>query len=87
MQNLAYQLDMTSPEEIFAPPVPEHAFDCTGADHNACAACGEKLLSADAVASSWQTWQIFWDALGTSNVELVCGAYGEYLQKIFNDRN
>ena len=86
MQNLAYQLDITSPEEIIAPPAPEHSFDCTGADQNACAACGEQLFGAGAEASSWQSWQIFCDALGMSNVELVCGACGEYLQKIFNGR-
>jgi hypothetical protein len=83
MQNLAYQLDLTSPEEIFAPPAREPSVDGTGADQHACTACGEKLFGAGAEASSWQSWQIFWDALGMSNVEIVCGACGEYLSKLF----
>ena len=85
MQNLAYQLDITSPEEIFAPPAHNlalHAVDSL-TDQNICAACGEDLLGADVDASAWQSWQIFSDALGMSNVELVCGACGEYLSKLF----
>jgi len=50
MQNLAYQLDLTS---------------------------------LDVEAISWQSWQIFRDALGMSNVEIVCGDCGEYLSRFF----
>ena len=88
MQNLAYQLDLIPAEEILAPLAGELADQkISGDEQNTCIACGEHLLGADAEGSSCQSWQVFWDALGMSSVEFVCGACGEYLQNIFNDRN
>jgi hypothetical protein len=48
-----------------------------------CGACGEQLFGPDAEARSWQAWGTFWEILGMSNVELVCGACGEYLREFF----
>ena len=72
MQNLAYNLD------------PLADSDTNGSDR--CAACGEELFGPDAHACSWQAWGTFWEVFGMSNVELVCGNCGEYLQNFFAKR-
>ncbi|HEX9788068.1 MAG TPA: hypothetical protein VGB09_08575 [Candidatus Binatia bacterium] len=78
MQNLAYKIDV----------LPEASRDAGGRRGSAdvCAACGEQLFGPDAGACSWQAWGSFWEIMGMSNVELVCGACGEYLQGFFKDR-
>lgn len=78
MQNLAYKIDVL-PE---ASESPRSAQD--GAD--VCAACGEQLFGLDAEACSWHAWGAFWEIMGMRNVELLCGACGEYLQEFFKDR-
>lgn len=78
MQNLAYKIDLA--DEI---PAVANANNSIPAD--ACAACGESLFSDKARGTSWQAWGTFWGIAGMSNVELVCGACGEYLQNIFDD--
>lgn len=55
-------------------------------DSDSCAACGESLFGPRASSGTWQTWSAFWEIMGTSNVDLVCGGCGEYLQEIFNNR-
>jgi peptide methionine sulfoxide reductase MsrB len=88
MQNLAYQLDLTPTEEILPPFTGELADQKFGdGERQTCVACGEHLIGADAESSSWQSWQVFWDALGMTSAELVCGACGEYLQNIFEDQH
>ena len=77
MQNLAYKIDLA--DEM--PAAMNRKVDA-GAD--ACAACGENLFSDQAHGTSWQAWGAFWGIAGMSNVELVCGACGEYLQNIFD---
>lgn len=67
MQNLAYRLDDTL-EEI---------------DSDHCPVCDNELFGLDAEACSWQAWGTFWEILGMSNVELVCGGCGEYLRDFF----
>jgi hypothetical protein len=62
----------------------EETFEESGADR--CAACGHELFGPDAEACSWQAWGAFWEILGMSHVELVCGSCGEYLRDFFNDR-
>lgn len=78
MQNLA--------DKIGALPDPSGASE-KSLDSNdpleVCAACGEELFGPYAEASSWRSWSPFWKILGMSNVELVCGACGEYLSRIF----
>jgi hypothetical protein len=79
MQNLAYKMEPT--EE--PPPAANHQ------GHNSldvCAACGESLFGPKGANGTWQSWSAFWEIMGTSNVELVCGGCGEYLQEIFNNR-
>jgi ribosomal protein L34E len=80
MQNLAYLIDVEPDENV--PARAEKSTD----DVAVCAACGEQLFGRDAEACSWQAWGTFWEIFGMSNVELVCGACGEYLQGFFNDR-
>lgn len=79
MQNLAYKIETS--EDIPFASTPQ---DAHGAD--VCAACGESLYGPNGANGTWQTWSAFWEIMGTSNVELVCGACGEYLQEIFNNR-
>ena len=74
MQNLAYKIEIPMYDE--APTVQPQA--------DSCAACGEKLFGHEAHGTSWQAWGAFWKISGLSNVELVCGACGEYLQNIFD---
>ena len=73
MRNLAYKIEV---------PINEETRDSTkGRDgSDVCAACGEQLFGPDAEASSWQAWGSFWEIMGMSHVELVCGACGEYLE-------
>jgi peptide methionine sulfoxide reductase MsrB len=78
MQNLAYKI-----ETAYETPVDACHKSTDGAD--VCAACGEPLYDPNGANGAWQTWSTFWEIMGTSNVELVCGGCGEYLQKIFND--
>jgi len=81
MHNLAYRLDIEL-DESRAARQPELK---SKHDADACAACGEPLFGPDAQACSWQAWGTFWEILGMSNVELVCGACGEYLRDFFRD--
>ena len=87
MQNLAYQLDFTSPQDTFTAPAHEQAspgiYDAR-AEQNIFVGGGAELFSADAEAGSWQSWQILSDALGMSNVEIVCG---EYLHQLFESKD
>jgi len=78
MQNLAYKIDVL-------PEVSEPSGDAKHSQErgDVCAACGERLFSPDAEACSWQAWSSFWEIMGMSNVELLCGACGEYLQALF----
>ena len=69
MQNLAYNLDLPTQ------PITDTS------DH--CGACGAALFGPDAQACSWQAWGTFWEVFGMSNVELMCGNCGEYLQDFF----
>ncbi|MGH7854914.1 MAG: hypothetical protein ACREP3_15810 [Candidatus Binatia bacterium] len=81
MQNLAYKIDvLADPSELSG--------DRQDAQESAdvCAACGEELFGPDAEACSWQAWGSFWEITGMSNVELVCGACGEYLSDFFRDQ-
>ena len=66
MQNFAYKLELPT--------------QTTSDDFDRCAACGAELCGPDAQACSWQAWGTFWQVLGMSNVELVCGNCGELLQ-------
>ncbi|HKY07018.1 MAG TPA: hypothetical protein VJQ55_02205 [Candidatus Binatia bacterium] len=75
MQNLAYKVDIPAGDSKAS----ERAADV-------CAACGEPLFGPDAESCSWQAWGSFWEVIGMSNVELVCGACGEYLKNFFRDR-
>jgi hypothetical protein len=79
MQNLAYKIDafMDAPEPPEASVKSKDSADL-------CAACGEQLFGPDAESCSWQAWSSFWEIMGMSNVELVCGACGEYLQAFFH---
>ena len=79
MQNLAYKIEFSN--------LAEPARNCGNPNESpdVCAACGEQLFGADAEACSWQAWGSFWEIMGMSNVELVCGACGEYLQSFFRE--
>jgi hypothetical protein len=79
MQNPAYQLDLSFEDETRADPR-------RGAqnDTDLCPACGQELFGSDAEACSWQSWGTFWEILGLSHVELVCGECGEYLRGFFD---
>jgi hypothetical protein len=81
MQNLAYKIDVLRDAS-------ELSRDRKDSRESAdlCAACGEQLFGPDAEACSWQAWGSFWEIMGTSNVELVCGACGEYLSNFFRDQ-
>jgi hypothetical protein len=82
MQNLAYKIDI--------PPMrsePTGHSTKSESSSDVCAACGESLFGPDAEACSWQAWGAFWEIMGTSHVELVCGACGEYLQELFKARD
>ena len=81
MQNLAYKIEVPMYDET-----PTSTSVKPGNDSDVCAACGEPLFGPDAVSCSWQSWCSFWEIFAVSNVELVCGACGEYLQRFFNDR-
>lgn len=81
MQNPACTIDVL-PEASESPRSFKSVQD--GAD--VCAACGEQLCGPDAEACSSQARGSFWEIMGMSNVELVCGACGEYLQEFFKDR-
>ena len=78
MQNLAYKIEVPINEETASR---DAAKGQEGSD--VCTACGEQLFGPDAEACSWQAWGSFWEIMGMSNVELVCGACGEYLQSFF----
>lgn len=79
MHNLAYKIDVTH-GTVTAES------DLNNNEHGGiCAACGEPLFGDNAPAVLWQAWRAFWEISGTNSVELVCGACGEYLHKIFND--
>lgn len=81
MQNLAYKIDvLADPSELSG----DRQDSQESAD--VCAACGEELFGPDAEACSWQAWGSFWEITGMSNVELVCGACGEYLSDFFRDQ-
>jgi len=77
MQNLAYRIEPSYQTPAAAMPKD---------NSDTCAACGEPLFAANGSNGTWQTWSAFWEIMGTSNVELVCGGCGEYLQEIFNNR-
>jgi hypothetical protein len=79
MQNLAYRIDVL-PEVSEPSRNPKRSQEST----DVCAACGEQLFGPEAEACSWQAWGSFWEIMGMSNVELVCGACGEYLQAFFH---
>lgn len=81
MQNLACKIDVL-------PEASESSFNSKDSQEtmNICAACGEELFGPDAEACSWQAWGSFWKITGMSNVELVCGACGEYLSDFFRDQ-
>lgn len=67
MQNLAYSS--------------HEPFEQSSTDR--CSACGHVLFGPDAEACSWQAWGTFWEILGVSNVQFVCGDCGEYLREFF----
>lgn len=79
MENLAYKIDETLDSTV----TPKQPGGGSGAGE--CAACGETLFGPGAASASWQAWGAFWEITGTSNVELVCGACGEYLQEFFKN--
>ena len=76
MQNLAYKIDTL-------PDISACDWPNSRARNDACAACGEPLFGSDAKSYSWQGRASFWEMMGTSSVELVCRACGEYLQNFF----
>ena len=79
MHNLAYKIEPAD-ETVAAEN------DLNNNDHGGtCAACGERLFGDNAPEVLWQAWRAFWEISGPSSVELLCGACGEYLHKIFND--
>ena len=78
MPNLAYKIEFPTEREQAS----DKSFKSKDSS-DVCAACGEQLFGPDAEACSWQAWGTFWEILGMSNVELVCGGCGEYLRKIF----
>ena len=80
MQNLAYRIDAftDAPESPDKSPKSKDSAEV-------CAACGEELFGPHVEATSWQSWVTFWEIFGMSNVELVCGACGEYLSDFFRD--
>ena len=82
MENLAYKIDGTL-DATAAPKQPANG----GRSADECAACGEPLLGPEAGSSLWQAWGAFWEITATSNVELVCGACGEYLREFFKERS
>ena len=77
MQNLAYKIDALPDASE-----PSHNPEDSGST-DVCAACGEELFGPEAEACAWQAWGSFWEIMGMSNVALVCGACGEYLQAFF----
>jgi hypothetical protein len=79
MQNLADKIEIPMYDEA---PTTTSGYGNDQTD--SCAACGEKLFDHDAHDTSWQAWGAFWGITGMSSVELVCGACGEYLEKIFS---
>jgi hypothetical protein len=79
MHNLAYKIEPA--HETVAPESESNNIECGVR----CAACGEALFGDNAPAVLCQAWRAFWEISGTNSVELVCGACGEYLHKIFND--
>jgi peptide methionine sulfoxide reductase MsrB len=80
MQNLAYKIDVR-PEGSESCRNPKQSQKST----DVCAACGEELFGPDAEACSWQAWGSFWEIMGMSDVELVCGACGQYLSDFFRN--
>ena len=79
MQNLAYKIDFSEAEKSSTESRKSKE------SYDVCAACGEQLFGPEAEACSWQAWGSFWEIIGMSNVELVCGACGEYLQSFFRE--
>ena len=82
MSNLAYDLDAFAETETSPAPAAG-----SRAKPDVCAACGEPLFGAAAKDASWQAWGTFWEVFSSGNVELVCGACGEYLRGFFNGRD
>lgn len=79
MHNLAYKIE-SAHETVAAESEP------TNIEYGgSCAACGEKLFGENAPELLWQAWRAFCEVSGVCSVELLCGACGEYLHKIFND--
>lgn len=78
MHNVAYKIDVSadSSESDVHSTKP-------GGGSDVCTACGESLFGSDAEACSWQAWGNFWEIMGLSDVELICGACGEYLRDFF----
>jgi hypothetical protein len=87
MQNLAYKLEEIPEQETISAVSTAPSASALGIelDSDACPACGQELFGPDAEACSWQAWVAFWEIMGISNVELVCGDCGEYLQEFFSD--
>ena len=78
MPNLAYKIEVAMDDKRAS----RQSVKGSG-NSEVCAACGEQLFGPDAQACSWQAWGTFWEILGLSNVDLVCGSCGEYLREIF----
>lgn len=80
MQNLAYQLNFTL-EDQKTPPASR---DIRG-NTDLCPGCGHELFGPDAEACSRQSWGAFWEIVGFSHIEPVCGSCGEHLHGVFHD--
>lgn len=79
MHNLAYKIEPAG--DTFTTESEPNNNEYRGT----CAACGEKLFGDNAPDVLWQAWRAFWAISGANSVELLRGACGEYLHKIFND--
>ena len=80
MQSLAYKIAVDVAEPCRGSKASQEISEV-------CAACGERLFGPDAEPCAWQAWGSFWEIMGRSNVELVCGACGEYLQAFFKEHD
>ena len=81
MSNLAYDLNAFDDPQTSMPAAGSQS------EPDVCAACGEPLFGAAAKDASWQSWGTFWEVFSSGYVELVCGAWGEYLRGFFNGRD
>lgn len=79
MHNLAYKLEPADETVALESDPNNHRHG------GSCAACGERLFGDNAPGFLSQGWRAFWEISGTSSIELLCGACGEYLHDIFND--